>query len=262
MVKRKLLIGIVTPSRERIDKAKKQLASFMSNAEDKDLVKFYYYIDEDDRKCMEYKDFAESEGALLLIGRPGSVSEGFNKLAFQAMADGCDIILMGNDDAHCGTRRWDTILENIFLKMGQSPLCVLLGGNSREKFAFPAVSKQWIASVGHYSPGIFKFFFHDTWIYEISKMAGCIEHADELKINHMHAAKQINALKRDATHYKNNGRTFHRLLNRFFGIKIGNWGNMSEDADTFNRTYTLRVEAAQRIINRRDLQNTHQYGQS
>ena len=256
----KLIIGIVTPSRQRSQKAEAQMESFLSRAEHPERVRFFYYIDEDDQQLEDYRIIARKDNTTLLVGKPNDVSEGFNKLGLQAQEIGCDIIVMGNDDAQCKTLDWDSKLQQIFLKNGKGlPKCVLLGGNSKEAFAFPAVSKEWISRVGHYSPGFFRFFFHDKWIYDISVRAGCIEYAKEITIDHLHLTSLRNIFSKDSTHYRNNGRTIHRAMKRLLGLQTGDCGKMHEDTVMFERTTELRVAAAQRLINPEALQNTHQY---
>ena len=243
-----LTIGIVTPSRERVEKAEAQMKSFLSRAEHADRIRFFYYVDEDDRQIKRYRKLACETNTILLIGEPNRVSEGFNRLGVRAQEVGCDIIVMGNDDAQCKTVNWDSKLEQVFIKDGkEQPRCVLLGGNSTEAFAFPAVSKEWIARVGHYSPGFFRFFFHDKWIYDISNRAGCVEYAREIIIEHLHSTRLVGLFSKDRTHYRNNGRSIHRAFRRMLGLKTGDCGKMHEDADMFARTTELRVEAAERL---------------
>jgi len=245
----KLTIGVITPSRERCEKARAQMESFASRAEDSSRVQFLYYVDEDDKQIEDYRELTASRNATLLVGEPNRVSEGFNRLAIQAQENGCDIVLMGNDDAQCRTAKWDTKLEQTFIRLGRDkPMCVLLGGNSREDFAFPAVSNEWITRVEHYSPGFFNFFFHDKWIFDISTRAGCIEYAREIKIDHMHLSKPRHMLSRDRTHYRNNGRSIHRIIMRLFGLKTGDCGKMREDTKIFEKTSDLRIAAAERLM--------------
>lgn len=255
----RLTIGVITPSRERSGKAKTQMASFTSRAEDPRRIQFLYYIDEDDKQIDDYRKLTNKSNATLLVGKPNKVSEGFNRLAIEAQSNGCDIILMGNDDAHCTTAQWDTKLEQVFLKAGKNrPMCVLLGGNSREVFAFPAVSDEWITRVEHYSPGFFKFFFHDKWIFDISTRAGCVEYAKDIKIEHMHMSRTRYMFSRDKTHYRNNGRKVHRIIMRIFGIQTGDCGKMREDSRIFESTIDLRVAAAKRLTGQEEHLRTPQ----
>ena len=87
------------------------------------------------------------------------------------------------------------------------------------QMGIPSSNKKLDKNVGHFSPGIFNFFFHDTWIFDISQRANCVYEIDAVNLYHDHYEfKFAGLLRADKTDLKNY-HLFLRILRKFFGKK-------------------------------------------
>ena len=244
-----LQIAIVTPSRERSALFEVQLKSFLQAAADISRIRLYCYLDSDDPHAHLYERLSTLYSVNIIKGAPGNFSLGINQLAMRAVDDGCDVIVFGNDDALCSTSEWDIKIDQHF--SGSRRLmaeCLLLGTNASERFAFPAVTRGWIKAVGHLSPGVFHFYYHDTWIFDISERAGCTRFADDIHIDHRHASRMLSGYVKDSTHYRNSGRLIQRLLRRISCKRLGVPSKMELDAEIYDSLKADRILASLRII--------------
>ena len=214
-------IGIIVPSRARPEGLEKHINSYIKNASNTENIYFYSYLDEDEIFIDKYKIIKDKIRNLsITIGATNNFSKGVNLVAMKAYEENCDLVIFGNDDIICKTKNWDIFLVNNFNSLPKHKIgCFLLKSNSKCKWAFPAVTRSWIKNVGHFSPGIFNFFFHDTWIFDISQKANCVYEIDSISLYHDHYELKFGGLLRaDETHFRN----YHlilRILRKIFGKK-------------------------------------------
>lgn len=102
-----------------------------------------------------------------------------------------DLFIMGNDDQLFKTQNWDKILvDSIITKDHPFYMSWFNDGiNYNKHCAFPIVSKLWVAALGHFTPEIFQFFYHDTWVYDIAKRAKVLNYIGEVLVDHMHHSR-------------------------------------------------------------------------
>ena len=165
-------IAILTPSRERAYYLKKFIDSVIHNQSFNNHILFYNYIDEDDPKRKRYSTILRPGHAIYnIIGKSQSVSKSWNILAQKAYTDKAEVLIMGNDDLTYNTKNWDTLLESEIKKFSDQIYCMWfedkLKGSSH--CAFPIISRKWYETLGYLTPGIFHFFYNDTWIFDIAQ---------------------------------------------------------------------------------------------
>ena len=218
----KLKIGIIVPSKGRSQGLEKHINAYITNAFNSDDINFYCYLDEDEKDLDKYKFINDKFINLsITIGPPNNFSKALNLIAMRAYKEKCDLLIFGNDDVFCKTNKWDMILKNYYDSLSNHKIgCFLLKSNSISKWAFPGVTRNWIKNVGCFSPGIFNFFFHDTWIFDISQRANCVHEIDSIILFHDHNDFKFEGfLRGDSTYFQNNLNFFYRVLRKIFGKK-------------------------------------------
>jgi hypothetical protein len=58
--------------------------------------------------------------------------------------------------------------------------------NEDRHCAFPIVSRKWCDTLGYFTPGVFKFGYNDTWVYDIAKRLGRCHWISSVTAEHMH----------------------------------------------------------------------------
>ena len=181
-------ISVLTPSRGRPDKMKESAASFLDNAQCPDLVDIRVYVDSDDPNIKFYQ---EIPGIKVRVGPPMSVSVSWNILAKEALANPNDwgLLMMGNDDLRMRTHAWE---QELFERTEPLPSdgmwCAYVddGLNGEKHCAFPIVTPEWYHELGKFTPGIFEFFYNDTWVFDVAKKLGRCFYIPEIKMSHLH----------------------------------------------------------------------------
>lgn len=221
-------IAILCPTRERPDRRKNFHNSVMSLSDNPDQVSVYYYIDNDDPELERYKTQKMFPGAYNLIGEPKSVSISWNTIAEAAISRGAEVLIMGNDDVTYLTKGWDTILINKIRSFPDKIYCAWFKDNinNENHCAFPVVSVEWVKCLGYFTPGIFKFGYNDTWVFDIAKKINREFYIPEIEISHVHI--------RDNTY----------IRNRF--TSKGNF--YSQDDPVFKSTENTRIEHANKLL--------------
>lgn len=165
------------------------LANCLGKADKATNVEVLFYVDEDDPTLPRYRNAhthaADIPKLDVMVGPAWGVGRAWNALANKSTGD---ILYMGNDDLRYETRGWETMLfeeaakhkDNIFCAYGDD------GINGEQHCAFPAVGRGWFEVLKYFTPEVFKFFRHDTWIFDIAKKVGCVSYLPELKLKHYH----------------------------------------------------------------------------
>jgi glycosyl transferase/beta-hydroxylase protein BlmF len=180
-------IAVLTPSRSRPGRLEGFLNSVHSLAHHKENIFTYNYVDDDDPRILAYKDLI-LENNEIIYGPAQSVSISWNVIAKKAISDGADILIMGNDDVVYHTHGWDTHLIEHLDQYPDDIYCAWFNDkiNGENHCAFPIVSRKWYNTLGYFTPGIFKFGYNDTWVYDIAKMIDRTKYIDEVVAEHRH----------------------------------------------------------------------------
>lgn len=188
-------IAILTPTRNRIKRYHTFLESIRDTRSGNHDIRCYNYIDTDDPSIDLYKQshmLKDTDISVTNIyGESMSVSKSWNILAEQALSDGADVLMMGNDDQVYITKNWDNRVEdldNIW------PDKIYLGWfedkiNGAKHCAFPIVSKTWVDTLGYFTPGIFHFGCNDGWIFRLGKLVERTKFLSDVVVEHRHMSK-------------------------------------------------------------------------
>ncbi len=188
-------ISILTPTRGRPKGIDTYYKSLVKTAQYPDAIELLLYIDNDDPALRDYEKFFRvwEIGESLIdftthVGEPISISKSWNVIAAEAQGD---ILLMGNDDLIAKTFGWDTKLREVTDEYPDDIYCAFFddGINAGRHCAFPAVSRKWYETLGYFSPGIFEFFYNDTWLFDIAKRINRVRYIPEVQILHNHWTK-------------------------------------------------------------------------
>lgn len=228
-------LAILTPSRGRPDRLKTFHESVRSLTSENDLLNMYYYLDNDDSKLNEYNELNLSnvENTFFEIGEPISISKSWNIIAQQAIDDGADVLIMGNDDLVYKSQNWDILLKQEIAKFPDNIYCIwpddgLAKGNW---CAFPCISKEWYNCVGYFAPGVFHFGYNDTWVWDIGKKLNRAHYVETIKIEHRHFSR--NPHLNDNTYKRN---------------REGPKGNLfHKDAKIWHETEQQRIDDAEKL---------------
>ena len=132
---------------------------------------------------------------------------------------------MGNDDLIFPGTLWEDQLRGTLPPDKIGVACFDDGINGGNHFAFPIVTRAWYEALGYFTPECFNFGYHDTWIFDTAKRAGCAHYIGEHLIEHLHPT------------------VGKRPVDQTFRER--NW---SGDPKTFSDTAHIRQQHAERLI--------------
>lgn len=182
--------AILTPTRGRPAKRKRFHDSVINTVDNDNQTRLYYYMDSDDPCVPEYRN-QKLENCYETVGAPISVSKSWNIIANQAIRDGADFLIMGNDDLIYETYGWDIILSDVINSLEDTYWCLWFDDQLKGKrhCAFPIVSKEWYDCLGYFTPGIFNFGYNDTWIFHIAMELKRAMYIPQVKTKHDHVSR-------------------------------------------------------------------------
>jgi hypothetical protein len=229
-------ISLLCPTRERVAMAETYIRSAFTTATYPKRVELLLYVDNDDLELKNYQAMVEKYATkrlkvYVIAGPPISVSQSWTHLAERSTGH---YLAMGNDDLVYVTKGWDVRLEEEAAKYPDDIFCMWFNDGLKKEThcTFPIISRKWYNTVGYFSPGIFEFFFNDTWIMKIGEKIDRMHYVDDVIVEHRHFSSP-----------KGYGKDSTTLRNR-----AGNAaGRNSRDQKIFNETEHLREEAAARL---------------
>jgi hypothetical protein len=187
----KYKIGILCPTRKRVDRLKVFIESINANATYKNNCTFHFLVDSDDKDTIAFLTnlcgvYKGSE-VKFQIHEPNSValSDMWNKL-YQTCDD--DIVLITGDDAIMRTSAWDEIINHVFNQIPDK-IGMVYGRDGIHDAKFAAqffLHREWINAAGYIFPPYYTADWADTWVFDVAtiiKRAFFIEH---VFLEHMH----------------------------------------------------------------------------
>jgi len=179
--------SILCPTRGRAERARRYAKSVFETAEHPERVELLFYVDVDDKQIEDYRLWIkESQFDIhLTVGEPISISKSWNLIAQKSTGN---ILMMGNDDLVHETAYWDSRLDQEIEKFPDEIYCMWVNDKHKgEKLCtFPIVSRKWYEVVGCFAPGIFEFFYNDTWVQDLGKRIGRLHYVADVIIEHCH----------------------------------------------------------------------------
>jgi len=191
-------LSLLCPTRARVRNLRTFIRSVCATAAVPERVEILFYIDEDDPDRESYiryfKASARAHNSLLrcapIIGPPIGISKAWTVLARHTTAD---LLLMANDDQFYVDYGWDTEVDRACDAYPDDIVCLYFDGRKREKIIeglpkgdFPIVTRKWFDIVGHFTPGIFKFWCNELWILDIAERIGRSHPIPGVFVDHLH----------------------------------------------------------------------------
>ncbi len=236
------IISILCPTRERVVLAQRYYESLVATAEFPEYIEVMFYVDKDDPQLREYEKYflqleiAGNEGIAVgtSVGPAAGVSSAWNSLAEDSQGD---ILLMGNDDLVAKTVGWDTALRSAADQYNDDIYCIFFddGINHGRHNAFPAVSRKWYNTLGYFAPAHigFRFFYNDTWIFDLGKRIDRVHYIPEVLIEHQHFTR---TRIKDATTRRNRDDVGGRFLQHDKSLFEKRVSEREQDAKKLLRT--------------------------
>ncbi len=175
-------ISLLMATRGRPEMLAEQMLSLRDNTVQKDKVRLWVYVDDDDeitRKAIDGGNFPIL--AFPFTGtsapRPGALGQCHQAL-WNVSGRVSEIYMITCDDVRFATPGWDKLVRDTFASYRDG---VLLGYAPRSDggFGHLSVHRLGLFENARYEkifPGIFVFWFDDKWIEQIARMAGrCVK---------------------------------------------------------------------------------------
>lgn len=185
------MISVLCPTRGR----PKECAEMVRTAADTSLgeVEVLLYLDEDDPTVNDYAKQvplnldAGRVRVRPLFGRRDGLGRAWNRLAANAAGD---VLKMGNDDERYQTPGWDGLISAALSRfpLGLGVVWGADGVRNACQCLFPCTGVEWRRRLGHWTPECFRFYYHDTWIWDIARLVGRTQYLPSVRIPH-HASQ-------------------------------------------------------------------------
>lgn len=191
------MISILCPTRGRPNGA--LLTRTSAEATAGGDIEVLFGVDSDDPARPEYEGLGIN---YRLLAPDGPMGGRWNELA--RLCSG-DVFFLGNDDLHFQTHDWDLAVkeatavydDEIYVAWPND------GINGERHCAFPFVSRRFASVVGSFVPECFKFFYHDTWLFDLGRRINRLVYMPDVFIEHLHFTKGKS--KYDETYRRNRG---------------------------------------------------------
>jgi len=175
------MISLLIPTRNRPVKLGQVISSARMTASQPDDLEFCLYLDDDDPG--NYKDLFGREDVKYKIGPRITLSAMWNECFKIATGD---ILMQGNDDIVFRTAGWDGLVRNAFQGDKIRMVHGGDGGPRGEVFGpHPFISREWVETVGYFTPPYFSSDFGDSWINDLANRIGRRTYVPIL-VEHMH----------------------------------------------------------------------------
>lgn len=207
-------ISILTPTRERVEMCERMIQSVIDTVNHPERIELCFHVDWDDPQHENYlemfKKYKDNPCQLIYsVDEPMSVSKSWNLIAEYCSGD---ILKMGNDDIIYQTKGWDDKLDEEVKKFPDYIYVIWFNDGKRRKklSTFPIVSRKWYDVLGYFTPGVFEFYYNDTWIWDIARQLDRLHYLDHISMPHLHkgtSPEQKATMVRDSE-------VFHKLADQ------------------------------------------------
>jgi hypothetical protein len=192
------MISILMPSRGRPEHVKKVLGSICDTMSKKIVIEVIVRVDNDDPS-----DYSAILGKEFYNARPCIIRNDptypnmsclWNE-AFTVCSG--DIIQMGADDIFYHTKDWDLMVNNEFEIQKDKILLVWGkdGGHNERLSTHGFVSRQWIETVGYFTPPYALVYGNDDWVFLIARELGRQKYLPDVFIEHQRPGRGSERLR-------------------------------------------------------------------
>lgn len=214
--------SIIHPSRNRIQRAKKAIATVINNFNfDNDKLEYIVSIDDDDKYQKEYLEFCTENNLLLTVNNNRSMVDATNIGAKLCTGD---IIILVSDDFDLPLN-WNIKLKNKITEINSMYAILVNDGISNgDILSIPILSKQLYDKLGYiYHPEFFSLFA-DNALLDVCKKLNCLIEARDILFQHNHYINGKAIF--DETYQKENSKyayefgklTYQKLKDRNFDL--------------------------------------------
>jgi hypothetical protein len=206
-----LKIGLLIPSRERIDSKRALVKSVLETVKDINNVVLYFGIDDDDPTKNDALKIAQeypfvriieihNNGKFLGLGRLWNI-------CLKASTE--EIIAMIGDDMEFRTKSWDTKIIDEF----KAPNCpqdnvkmvYCYDGRHGHRVAVNAfIHRHYTEITGYFMREEFMVDFIDLWLHQIFSSLGRLKYRDDIHIEHKHWSFKKMSKDRTAINLRSN----------------------------------------------------------
>lgn len=143
------------------------------------LIEVLVYVDDDDPTVYQ------PDGYRIVTGPRITLSDCWNKLAGEAQGD---ILQMAADDIRYRTGGWDTQVAQVFDQWDDRILFVYTrdGIHDARLGTHGFVSKEWVETVGYFTPDMFPADYADTWLNELAARIDRRVYLPSVLVEHLH----------------------------------------------------------------------------
>jgi len=142
--------------------------SITETAYDPSGIELIFYIDDDDNESIHQFRSLESCQVKAFIGPQKKISEMWNDC--YRLGNG-EIYMVCADDIVFSSQHWDKLVRDEFNKWHDKIVLVYGrdGGKNERLATHPFIHKNWIETVGYFTPPYFSFCMCDKWLDEIAR---------------------------------------------------------------------------------------------
>ncbi len=189
-------IGILCPTRQRVDWTKRMIDSCLDTASDPDHVKIALRLDMDDFESHEGYAKLIRVGIDKILKGPGKCLSLLWNDCYGLLGESTQINMHSGDDLIFRTKHWDEAVRDTARQFPNEVGMVYCDdGLQHEGLATHGFySRKWSETIGYFCPPYFAHDYNDTWLTFLGKniqAAGfakaCVYRGDKL-IEHMHCS--------------------------------------------------------------------------
>ena len=212
-------ISVICPTRKRTKDVARLVKSILDTCSDSKQIEAIFVIDDDDTESIKFiNNLAEKVDLTIktvVVGRNKFI---FSDLANQAIpvSEG-ELFLAIGDDGVFRSENWDLEIIQEFETVDDRILLLHfndLSGHAHQLAGHLAVHKNWIDTVGYFSPPWFNGDWGDWWLTHIGDGAGRRKYRQDIIIENLNI--QFNKAEPDETYHQ------HKLRREAFGSPRSN----------------------------------------
>ncbi len=187
-------IGILCPTRQRVDWTKRMIESCLDTASEPDHIKIVLRLDMDDFESHPGYTKLVRVGVDKILKGPGKCLSLLWNDAYDLLGESTQINQHSGDDLIFRTKDWDGAVRDTARQFPNKVGMVYLDdGLQHEGLATHGFySRKWSETIGYFCPPYFSHDYNDTWLTFLGKNIqaqgfpkACVYRGDKL-IEHMH----------------------------------------------------------------------------
>lgn len=170
-------LAILVPTRARPESLTRLAENLLQTLARPEWVSLWLYADEGDEASRRFVADWPSDSPLAVRGvfEPDRPTQGqrYNRLR-ACLPERPELYLIGSDKMIFRTQGWDEVVRRAYRAVPDRLMMAFPKDsiNHGQFGAFPILSEAWAEATGKLTTGHFPFWYDDTWLNEVAKMAG------------------------------------------------------------------------------------------